>query len=233
MPLIRCALCRPPTFVVGSAPCAGRGAYGIVLRADDEDTGRSVAIKRFSHVFGDGPEDARRYLRGMKILRHLCGHANVVPIRGAMTTPHAYPRHGMMGRTESTQERSDKQADRDTNYKFDTLVRHPAAREGLVRLRPGAGGRNDTAAAERRQRPLLHVEHSERWAVVQGKLALVALMMLVLIVRHGASIALITPPHLRSTVDSTLCPLACLPQRSRPSTAQASCTAPSSQATSC
>jgi len=64
----------------------GKGAYGLVCSADDELTGRKVAIKRVGKVFQD-LIDAKRILREIKLLRHLGRHENVVELVDIMTGP--------------------------------------------------------------------------------------------------------------------------------------------------
>jgi len=61
----------------------GKGAYGIVFRAKDVDTGERVAIKRQRNVF-KSVEDTVRTLREIKILR-LIHHPNVVTLKTILT----------------------------------------------------------------------------------------------------------------------------------------------------
>lgn len=63
----------------------GQGAYGVVARATDTRTGRSVAIKKVKTVFRD-LVDAKRILREMKLLRH-CSHENIVRLYDIMVPP--------------------------------------------------------------------------------------------------------------------------------------------------
>ena len=53
----------------------GRGAYGVVCSAVDQDTGTKVAIKRIPSAFDD-LVDAKRILREVKMLHHF-KHENV------------------------------------------------------------------------------------------------------------------------------------------------------------
>ena len=56
----------------------GQGAYGVVISAQDSDTGRKVAIKKIHHAFRD-TLDAKRLLREIKLLRQL-RHENIISI---------------------------------------------------------------------------------------------------------------------------------------------------------
>ena len=64
----------------------GSGSYGLVCSADDQITGKRVAIKKVANVFDD-LVDAKRILREIRLLRHLTGHANITAIRDVMTSP--------------------------------------------------------------------------------------------------------------------------------------------------
>ncbi|GAB5360810.1 hypothetical protein AAMO2058_000659100 [Amorphochlora amoebiformis] len=57
----------------------GHGAYGHVASATDTLTGNKVAIKRVDRLLDD-ETDAKRILREVKILRHLCKHPNIVKL---------------------------------------------------------------------------------------------------------------------------------------------------------
>lgn len=59
----------------------GKGSYGTVCAATDNQTGERVAIKRISNVF-DNVADAVRILREVKLLR-LLRHPDVVQVRVA------------------------------------------------------------------------------------------------------------------------------------------------------
>ena len=56
----------------------GRGAYGQVCSALDEQTKKKIAIKKVTNAFED-LVDAKRILREIKLLRHF-NHENVVGI---------------------------------------------------------------------------------------------------------------------------------------------------------
>eukprot|EP01138_Halocafeteria_seosinensis_P007605 gb/GECG01007773.1/.p1 GENE.gb/GECG01007773.1/~~gb/GECG01007773.1/.p1 ORF type:complete len:383 (+),score=35.80 gb/GECG01007773.1/:1-1149(+) len=64
----------------------GRGAYGLVAKAQDLITGRNVAIKKIENIFRDNI-DAKRTLREVKLLRHLGAHGNVTELIDIMTEP--------------------------------------------------------------------------------------------------------------------------------------------------
>ncbi len=59
----------------------GRGAYGLVASATDGATGKRVAIKKVTRVFGD-LTDAKRIMREVKLLRHFAAagapHENII-----------------------------------------------------------------------------------------------------------------------------------------------------------
>eukprot|EP00002_Diphylleia_rotans_P039387 TRINITY_DN9115_c0_g1_i3.p1 TRINITY_DN9115_c0_g1~~TRINITY_DN9115_c0_g1_i3.p1 ORF type:complete len:378 (+),score=67.87 TRINITY_DN9115_c0_g1_i3:60-1193(+) len=57
----------------------GRGAYGIVCAAKNQETNEKVAIKKICNVFED-LTDAKRTLRELRLLRHL-NHENIIKIR--------------------------------------------------------------------------------------------------------------------------------------------------------
>lgn len=57
----------------------GRGAYGIVCSAVDEETNEPVAIKKITHLFDDAV-DAKRVLREVKLLGFL-QHPNVLSLK--------------------------------------------------------------------------------------------------------------------------------------------------------
>lgn len=57
----------------------GRGAYGVVISANDLDTGNKVAIKRIPRLFSD-LIDAKRILREIKLLGHF-QHENIIGLR--------------------------------------------------------------------------------------------------------------------------------------------------------
>ncbi|KAF4688492.1 hypothetical protein FOZ60_002762 [Perkinsus olseni] len=61
----------------------GQGAYGIVMAADDGDTGKAVAIKVIENAFAH-IAFTKRTLRELKILRHL-HHENILGINSIMT----------------------------------------------------------------------------------------------------------------------------------------------------
>merc|ERR1719453_2216471 len=57
----------------------GKGAYGVVCSAQDEETGETVAIKKIENAF-EHLTFAKRTLRELRILRHL-RHENLIDIR--------------------------------------------------------------------------------------------------------------------------------------------------------
>ena len=57
----------------------GTGAYGVVAAAEDTRTGQRVAIKKITGVYNN-LTDALRVLREISLMRHLCGHPNVLSI---------------------------------------------------------------------------------------------------------------------------------------------------------
>lgn len=57
----------------------GRGAYGVVISAQDQETNLKVAIKRIPRLFSD-LIDAKRILREIKLLGHF-QHENIVGLR--------------------------------------------------------------------------------------------------------------------------------------------------------
>lgn len=67
----------------------GRGAYGIVCSARDEQTGEEVAIKKIGRAFADRT-DAKRTLREIVLLRNM-NHPNVIAIRDVIRPPN--PEH--------------------------------------------------------------------------------------------------------------------------------------------
>ncbi|CAM9846176.1 unnamed protein product, partial [Discosporangium mesarthrocarpum] len=64
----------------------GDGAYGFVCAADDQITGKRVAIKKVKDIFRHAG-DAKRVLRELKLLRHFRPHENVVTILDIMVHP--------------------------------------------------------------------------------------------------------------------------------------------------
>ncbi|KAL8158594.1 hypothetical protein V2J09_000131 [Rumex salicifolius] len=69
----------PPIYPVG------RGAYGIVCCAKNEETNEEVAIKKINGAFNNSI-DAKRTLREIKLLCHL-DHDNVVKIKDVVKPP--------------------------------------------------------------------------------------------------------------------------------------------------
>jgi serine/threonine protein kinase len=65
----------------------GKGAYGIVCTARDEQTGEKVAIKKNRDVFSSD-FIAKRVLRELKILSHL-KHPNIVSLKDVVI-PQSY-----------------------------------------------------------------------------------------------------------------------------------------------
>ena len=63
----------------------GKGSYGVVCSATDNNTGEKVAIKKITDVF-EHVSDATRILREIKLLRHL-QHPDIVEIRHIMLPP--------------------------------------------------------------------------------------------------------------------------------------------------
>lgn len=70
--------CGPRALTRGRGVCRplGQGAYGIVVGADDLETGKSVAIKKVPDIAGD-VSTAQRILRELKLLR--CGPLSPPP----------------------------------------------------------------------------------------------------------------------------------------------------------
>ncbi|CAM9684153.1 unnamed protein product [Chrysoparadoxa australica] len=64
----------------------GDGSYGFVCSAEDQKTGKKVAIKKVTDLFRD-IGDAKRILRELKLLRHFKLHENIVSIYDIMTAP--------------------------------------------------------------------------------------------------------------------------------------------------
>jgi serine/threonine protein kinase len=56
----------------------GQGAYGLVVSAQDEISGETIAIKMITRVL-DKVVLARRALREITLLRHFASHENVRP----------------------------------------------------------------------------------------------------------------------------------------------------------
>mmetsp|Transcript_10804 Transcript_10804/g.37522 ORF Transcript_10804/g.37522 Transcript_10804/m.37522 type:complete len:368 (+) Transcript_10804:260-1363(+) len=65
----------------------GKGAYGVVCSARDNQTEQKVAIKKIAKAF-DNATDARRTLREIKLLRHFA-HENVIALKDVMK-PHNF-----------------------------------------------------------------------------------------------------------------------------------------------
>lgn len=63
----------------------GHGAYGVVVSARDEDSGRKVAIKKVANAFED-LVDAKRILREIKLLRHF-NHENIIRVVDVQEPP--------------------------------------------------------------------------------------------------------------------------------------------------
>ncbi|KAG2383348.1 hypothetical protein C9374_004685 [Naegleria lovaniensis] len=60
--------------------CVGKGAYGIVISANDRLMNRKVAIKKIEAVFKKEKFFQKRIMREIKILIHCKGHPNIVEI---------------------------------------------------------------------------------------------------------------------------------------------------------
>lgn len=60
----------------------GHGAYGVVISAQDKETGEKVAIKKITNAFND-VVDAKRILREIKLMNKFV-HENVIRIRDVM-----------------------------------------------------------------------------------------------------------------------------------------------------
>jgi len=60
--------------------CVGKGAYGIVISANDRLTQQKVAIKKIEAVFKKEKFFQKRIMREIKILIHCKGHPNIVEI---------------------------------------------------------------------------------------------------------------------------------------------------------
>lgn len=63
----------------------GHGAYGVVVSARDEETGKKVAIKKIPKAFND-LTDAKRILREIKLMRHF-NHENIIAIDDLQKPP--------------------------------------------------------------------------------------------------------------------------------------------------
>ncbi|PRP79086.1 extracellular signal-regulated protein kinase [Planoprotostelium fungivorum] len=63
----------------------GRGAYGVVIAAKDNQTSQKVAIKKISKAF-ENLKDTKRILREIKLLRHF-SHENVLSITDMLRPP--------------------------------------------------------------------------------------------------------------------------------------------------
>jgi len=63
----------------------GHGAYGVVISAQNTESGEKVAIKKIPHAFDD-IIDAKRILREIKLLRHF-DHENVICIMDILKPP--------------------------------------------------------------------------------------------------------------------------------------------------
>jgi serine/threonine protein kinase len=63
----------------------GRGSYGVVCSAIDQQTGEKVAIKKIKNIF-EHLSDATRILREIKLLR-LLRHPDIVEIKHVMLPP--------------------------------------------------------------------------------------------------------------------------------------------------
>jgi len=56
----------------------GHGAFGVVIAAENTDTGQKVAIKKVLNAFSD-TLDAKRILREVKLMKHF-NHENIVAL---------------------------------------------------------------------------------------------------------------------------------------------------------
>ena len=63
----------------------GKGSYGVVCSAIDQQTGEKVAIKKIQNIF-EHLSDAARILREIKLLR-LLRHPDIVEIKHVMLPP--------------------------------------------------------------------------------------------------------------------------------------------------
>ena len=63
----------------------GKGAYGVVCSAKNQQTGEKIAIKKIGQAF-ENLTDARRTLREIKLLRHL-RHENIIAVRDILLPP--------------------------------------------------------------------------------------------------------------------------------------------------
>ncbi|KAG1707279.1 hypothetical protein DVH05_026473 [Phytophthora capsici] len=63
----------------------GRGAYGVVISAENAETNEKVAVKKISRAFED-LVDAKRILREIKLLQHF-DHENVITILDLLPPP--------------------------------------------------------------------------------------------------------------------------------------------------
>lgn len=76
-------LLTAPRFTIKEV--IGRGSYGVVCSAVDNQTGEMVAIKKITNVF-EHVSDATRILREIKLLR-LLKHPDIVEIKHIMLPP--------------------------------------------------------------------------------------------------------------------------------------------------
>jgi mitogen-activated protein kinase 1/3 len=60
----------------------GKGAYGVVCSARNNDNGDKIAIKKITNAF-ENTTDARRTLREIRLLRHLF-HENIIAVKDIM-----------------------------------------------------------------------------------------------------------------------------------------------------
>jgi mitogen-activated protein kinase 1/3 len=60
----------------------GKGAYGVVCSARNNENGEKIAIKKITNAF-ENTTDARRTLREIRLLRHLF-HENIIAVKDIM-----------------------------------------------------------------------------------------------------------------------------------------------------
>lgn len=57
----------------------GEGSYGVVVAAQNRESGKKVAIKKVTSF--EDEQSARQLLRELRLLRHFRGHENILTIK--------------------------------------------------------------------------------------------------------------------------------------------------------
>lgn len=60
----------------------GEGSYGVVVAAQNRESGKKVAIKKVTSFEDD--QSARQLLRELRLLRHFRGHENILTIKASL-----------------------------------------------------------------------------------------------------------------------------------------------------